>query len=332
MRPEASVILLTTLTGAGQGLFLALFVAQVLALSGLVAPRPDAGFDVAGSAIALVLCGAGLVASFFHLGRPERAWRAIAQWRTSWLSREVIVLPAFMGAVFAWGVAQWLGWPPTASAAPGSGAIGPAAAIGPATVIGLLGALLALALFVCTAMIYACLPFLREWHSPLTLLNFTLLGCASGFTLAAALASRAAPDLTGLLTAVALAFTLLGLASRGASLARNARLKPKSTLQTAIGIRHPRIVQTSMGFQAGSFNTHEFFHGRPPGTLRWVKWAFLAAAFVLPAALLAAAMAAPSTPLLALAFAVQMAGLVAERWFFFAEANHPQNLYYSAVA
>jgi DMSO reductase anchor subunit len=32
------------------------------------------------------------------------------------------------------------------------------------------------------------------------------------------------------------------------------------------------------------------------------------------------------------AFAVQFAGLLAERWFFFAQANHPQNLYYQAVA
>jgi DMSO reductase anchor subunit len=32
------------------------------------------------------------------------------------------------------------------------------------------------------------------------------------------------------------------------------------------------------------------------------------------------------------AFAVQYLGLLAERWFFFAQANHPQNLYYQAVA
>ena len=53
-------------------------------------------FHAPASLIALLLTGAGLIASFFHLGRPERAWRTIAQWRTSWLAREVIVLPAFM--------------------------------------------------------------------------------------------------------------------------------------------------------------------------------------------------------------------------------------------
>ncbi|HRA79374.1 MAG TPA: dimethyl sulfoxide reductase anchor subunit [Burkholderiaceae bacterium] len=329
MRPEPSVILLTTLIGAGQGLFLAIFTAHSLAIFDLVPAQDGRAFDAVGSAIALALTGAGLIASFFHLGRPERAWRAITQWRTSWLSREVIVLPAFMFAVFAYALAQWSGWRPVVAELPGGGTIDLA------TIVGLGATLLAFALFVCTGMIYACLPFLREWHSPLTTLNFVLLGCASGFTLAAAFSTCAAPDLTRLFTGYALAFTLFGLAGRGAALIRNRRLKPKSTLQTAIGIKHPRIVQKSMGFQSGSFNTHEFFHGRQPGTLRWVKWAFLAAGFAVPALLLAAALAA-SWPaplaLLAPAFAVQFAGLVAERWFFFADANHPQNLYYQAVA
>ena len=68
-------------------------------------------FYAHGSLIALAFLVAGLVASFFHLGRPERAWRAAAKWRTSWLSREVIVLPAFMGIVFLYGVAHLVGLP-----------------------------------------------------------------------------------------------------------------------------------------------------------------------------------------------------------------------------
>jgi len=326
MRPELSVILLTTLIGAGQGLFLALVTVRVLGLVEF-APMPEgAAFDLAGGAIALALTGAGLIASFFHLGRPERAWRAAAQWRTSWLSREVIVLPAFMAAVLAYVLARWSGSGPVLVQFPGG------TVVDLATALGLVAALLAFALFVCTAMIYACLPFLREWRTPLTVVNFVLLGCASGFTLAAALSASASPAHTRLLVWYALAFTLLGLAGRGASLVRNARLRPKSTLQTAIGIKHPRIVQTSMGFQSGSFNTREFFHGRAPGTLRWVRWGFLAGAFAVPALLLAGSLAAPAGAALAFAFAVQLAGLIAERWFFFAEANHPQNLYYQAIA
>jgi DMSO reductase anchor subunit len=97
-------------------------------------------------------------------------------------------------------------------------------------------------------------------------------------------------------------------------------------------VKHPRIVQTSQGFMGGSFNTREFFHGKTPGALRQVKWAFLLGAFVLPLALLALGLSSASAGLLALAFLVQYAGLLAERWFFLAQANHPQNLYYQAVS
>jgi DMSO reductase anchor subunit len=32
------------------------------------------------------------------------------------------------------------------------------------------------------------------------------------------------------------------------------------------------------------------------------------------------------------AFIAQYIGLLVERWYFFAEANHPQNLYYQGVS
>ena len=92
MKPAFSVIFLTTLIGAGQGLFLALFTHQSYALFGLLPTQSDPFYGY-GSALALSLLVGGLIASFFHLGRPERAWRSATQWRTSWLSREVIVLP-----------------------------------------------------------------------------------------------------------------------------------------------------------------------------------------------------------------------------------------------
>jgi len=193
-------------------------------------------------------------------------------------------------------------------------------------------ALASVALFVCTAMIYACLKFLQEWASPYTLVNYTLLGLASGCTLATALAGLMAPELVGFFGAAALLFTALGLVSRWLSLLRNARLVPRSTLQSAIGIRHPKITQRAQGFMGGSFNTREFFHGKTPGALRSVKWAFLLGAFVLPLALVALGIVSASAGLLVLAFVVQYLGLLAERWFFFAQANHPQNLYYQTVS
>jgi len=42
-------------------------------------------------------------------------------------------------------------------------------------------------------------------------------------------------------------------------------------------------------------------------------------------------MAEQSLGILLAAFVVQYLGLIAERWFFFAQANHPQNLYYQTV-
>ncbi len=326
MRPDLSVLLLTTLIGAGQGLFLALYTVQLYAVASLLPAPAGAGFYANGSFLALALLAGGLAASFFHLGRPGRAWRSAARWRTSWLSREVIALPALMVVVLLYGVAHLASWRAALLTLPSG------LPLDATLIFGAAGTVLAFALFLCTAMIYACVRFLREWASPLTVVNYTLLGGASGFTLAAAFSAWTAPEVTRFLAGWALVLTLLGAVSRIASLVRNARLRPKSTMQTAIGIKHPRIVQTAAGFLGGSFNTREFFHGRTAAVVRGVKWLFLAAAFVVPLPLLAAGGAGESRALLAVAFVVQFAGLLAERWFFFAQANHPQNLYYQAIA
>lgn len=312
MNPAFSVVFLTTLLGAGQGLFLALFAVEAGVAAGAWA-APASGFYSWGSAISVLLLGAGLLASFFHLGHPERAWRAAAMWRTSWLSREVIVLPAFMANVAAYG------WAHCQDSTLSMG-------------VGIAGVVVCLLLFICTGMIYACIKFLQEWATPLTIINFVVLGSASGVMLAAALAAvRGEPNSYGLgVTAIVL--TLAGLVTRVASLYRNAQLTPRSNLQSAIGIKHPRIVQKAQGFMGGSFNTREFFHGRAPGTLRAVKWLFITGTFVLPLLLAGGAMDNNSAALLVAAFVVQFVGLVAERWFFFAQANHPQNLYYQAVS
>ncbi|MBS3916344.1 MAG: dimethyl sulfoxide reductase anchor subunit [Sulfuritalea sp.] len=325
MHPAFSVIFLTTLIGVGQGLFLALFTVESYAAFGLLPPQ-DSRFYALGSVVALGFLVAGLIASFFHLGHPERAWRSAAKWRTSWLSREVIVLPAFMGTVFLYGAAHFTGFNPTLATLPSG------APVNLTAILGVAGTVLAFALFICTAMIYACLRFLQEWHTPLTVINYTLLGGASGFLLATALAALVAPEVTRFYAGWTLILALLALAGRAASLLRNARLKPKSTLRTAIGVKHPRIVQMAQGAMGGSFNTREFSHGKSTALLRQVKWMFLLLVFPLPIGLLAGGVAVDSPILLLTAFAVQYLGLLAERWFFFAQANHPQNLYYQAVS
>jgi len=326
MKPAFSVIFLTTLIGVAQGLFLALFTAQSYALFSLLPVQDSRSFYALGTLLVIIISALGLASSFLHLGRPERAWRSAAMWRTSWLSREVIVLPVFMGVMLLYGLVHYTGWRPVLVTLPDG------VEVDASVVLGVIGTVLAFALFIATGMVYACMRFMQEWHSPLTVINYILLGGASGFTFAAAFATSQAPELAGFFAGWALIITLLAFASRGASLIRNSRLRPKSTLQTAIGIKHPRIVQKSAGFLGGSFNTREFFHGSSPSTLRSVKWVFLGAVFLVPALLLMAGLWMDVSGALTLAFTVQYLGLLAERWFFFAQVNHPQNLYYEAVS
>ncbi len=325
MHPAFSVIFLTTLIGAGQGFFLALYTEQVYSTVGLLPVQPNS-FYALGSAISLALLVAGLIASFFHLGHPERAWRSAARWRTSWLSREVIVLPALMLAVAAYGLVHYL------DLSLGSVGIETVVRGDLALVVGAGGVVLAFLLFLCTGMIYACIKFLQEWATWLTVVNYTLFGLASGFLLATAYAAFRAPALMTFYGAWTFIITLVVLVTRAASLIRNRRIRRKSTIQTAIGVRHARIVQKSQGFMGGSFNTRDFFHGAAPWLFRSIKWVFLALVFPVPLILLFNGMVERSAALITAAFVVQYLGLLAERWFFFAQANHPQNLYYQTIS
>jgi len=308
MNPAFSVVLFTTLAGAAQGLVVALALAT---LFGILTTPAFAGRVLATAGVMLVM---GLLSSFGHLGRKERAWRAVLMWRSSWLSRECIVLPVFIAWVALW----WFMLP----------------LVGTPVVIPLIALLLAALLWLCTAKIYACLRFIQEWAQPLTLVNFVLIGLASGALLASALAATSAePALLSVTGPAALVLTLAAWATRALSLRHNAALKHRSTLQSATGILSTTLVQKSMGMSAGAFTTREFFHGRTLAALGQVKLAFQLLGFALPALIAAVALASGSSALAWwLAVAVQAPGLLAERWFFFAQAKHPQNLYYQVVS
>ena len=268
--------------------------------------------------VAIVLLVVGLASSFLHLGRPARAWRAAAMWRTSWLSREVIVLPAFIALVALW----WLAAREPAST-PARLAL-PLAAIAGAAL-----------LWYCTAMIYACLRFIEEWAQPLTIVNFVLLGLSSGSVLASALAALAGESRALALAApLALVVTLVAWASRTAAWRRNAALRHRSTLQSATGIRSARLAQTSMGMSAGSFNTREFFHRASAAALRRIKAHRDRARLRVACVAAGAASLSVRCPIsrASLALLVQAPGLIADRWLFFAQAKHPQNLYYQVVS
>ena len=324
MHPAFSVIFLTTLIGAGQGLFLALFTGEVYGTLKLL-PAQSGNYYATGALISFLFLVGGLIASFFHLGHPERAWRAATRWRTSWLSREVIILPMLMGAVFVYMLLHYTGWNPVIVT------LRDGVAVNASMFVGAAGTVVAFALFLCTGMIYACIKFIQEWATALTPINYTLLGLASGFLLATAYAASMAPELVNFFGGWTLILVISGAATRAASLIRNARIKRRSSVQTAIGVRHTKITQRSQGFMGGSFNTREFFHGASLAVFRSIKWLFLLLVFLVPAVLLLAGMDKLLAGLIYGAFVVQYLGLLAERWFFFAQANHPQNIYYQTV-
>jgi DMSO reductase anchor subunit len=307
MNPAFSVVIFTTIAGAAQGMVVALALARLAGIA--MAPS----FLRTGLAIAGAMLLVGLAASFAHLGRPERAWRAVLMWRTSWLSREVIVLPAFIGVVALWWLASYVGidtvWLPLAAI------------------------VVAALLWYCTAMIYACLRFIQEWAQPLTLVNFTLIGLSSGLILTSALSVfLAQPQLLRAAGSAALVVTVVAWITRTMALRRNAVIKHKSTLQSATGIRAPNLVQKSMGMSAGSFNTREFFHHASVVAMKKARLTLLVLGFALPTLLLVWGLTASAGVAFVLALAVQVPGLVADRWFFFAQAKHPQNLYYQVVS
>jgi DMSO reductase anchor subunit len=307
VNPAFSVVFFTTLAGAAQGLVV------TLALAACADVPMSLAFQQLALVVAVVMLVAALLISFLHLGRPGRAWRAVLMWRTSWLSREVIVLPAYIAVVALWWLALGAGvftlWLP------------------------LLALVMSVALWYCTGMIYACIRFIQEWAHPLTLVNFMLGGMASGLVLACALAAtRAEIPLLASAGPCALVVTLVAWFMRARSLQRNARLVPRSTLQTATGITTTPLRQTSMGMSAGAFNTREFFHGVTTRVLANVRRVLVVMGYALPALFAMWGLQGGGTLAWVLAVVVQAPGMVADRWFFFAQARHPQNLYYQVVS
>src|SRR6266446_10209117 len=162
MHPALSIIFFTTASGAGFALVLLIGLGVPLGLL-----PANAGFGLAGLAASFVLAAGGLMSSVFHLGRPERAWRAFSQWRSSWLSREgVMAVATFVpAAIFAIG---WIFFGAT------SGVIG---------LLGVLAAALAAGTIYCTGMIYASLKPIHQWHNRWVVPNYLALGIMAGFLL-----------------------------------------------------------------------------------------------------------------------------------------------------
>ncbi|MFZ9759586.1 MAG: dimethyl sulfoxide reductase anchor subunit family protein [Burkholderiaceae bacterium] len=314
MRPPWSMVIFTVLAGAGQGLLVMLILEQWGSFSNQ-APATTSNAFLGPSLLAFGLLFAGLISAFFHLGRPSRAWRSASQWRTSWLSREIIVMPVVLGLAFVHGLQGVLELP---------------AYFGPLwAVVAPLALLACLAMWICTAMIYGCLKFLQEWATPWTPVAFILFGLTGGALFFGL--SRSVLPVEGLVVSKPLIGLLLlvSLTVKALVFKRNAELRPKSTLSSATGIPG-NVRQVTMGIMGGSFNTREFFHGVSHGLMRQLRPTVLMLAFVLPLVMLfVLPLTAFTAALIAL---VHLLGMLAERWLFFAQANHPQNLYYQRIA
>jgi len=313
MHPAYSVLIFTTLSGAGYGL---LFLLGVLGAAGAVPADPLLGTVSLGLALAMIT--GGLLSSALHLGHPERAWRAVGQWRSSWLSREgVVALATYVPALaFALG---WIAYGRTNGA---WSAFGVAAALG------------AFATVYCTGMIYASLKTIRQWHNDWVTPGYLLLAFATGAVWLFALSALFGQG-RALFAWLALVALLLGAlaklgywrsidgARRGLTLASATGLDGMGTVRPWENAHsEPNYLMREMGF--GVARKHAF-------KLRRLA---LFLGFGVPAILIVLAGALGSalgTGLVGiLAALIAMAGVLIERWLFFAEAQHVVSLYYGA--
>ena len=313
MKPAFSIIFFTVSSGAGVGLLALLALVDRLAPGSLPAAALWRG-----ALLGLALLAAGLAASVLHLANPRRAWRSFVRVRTSWLSREALAA----AALFAVGVLYVL------VVAEGSAGAG-------RTLLAWATCLLAWTVLVCTAMIYASLKPVRQWHTRWTPANYLLLGHWSGAMLAAALACAYAPrpgaflGLTAILGCAALAGKLAYWRSIGTA-------APALTLERAIGvaegvrgpgpisIAHARLLD--VGHSHGTFLTREFGFVLARQHARTLRGVAVALGFGLPLAWLATGLARWQLALAAAACCI--IGLLVERWLFFAEARHTVRLYH----
>jgi DMSO reductase anchor subunit len=311
MNPAYSVIIFTTVSGAGYGL---LFLIGLLRASDLMEREGWLGGTSVFMALSLV--SIGLLASAFHLGRPERAWRAFLQWRSSWLSREGVASTlTYVPAVMLW--ASWL--------IPGT-------PDGFARTVGIIAAIFALISVICTAKIYSTLVTVRQWNNRLVLPAYLALALASGAVLYVVLARLFAYDrpLYGLIAIASLAAALLIKLAYWRSIDH---APPGHTMAEATGLgRDTRVRQWEAPHTAENFVMKEMGYrvGRKHRTrLR----SFAMAGFLFGLAALAVAEVLPSVPaaVLSIASLLSVALAVAlERWLFFAEAQHVVTLFYGA--
>jgi DMSO reductase anchor subunit len=311
MHPAYSVIVFTTASGAGYGLLIWLSVATLLGL----APRSSA-FGLVAFGLSLGLVTLGLLASTAHLGRPERAWRAFSQWRTSWLSREGVAAVATYIPAGALALGFVFG-----ETVPGQVALAAALSI-PA----------ALATLWCTGMIYGSLTTIRAWNHRLVAPVYMALALATGGVLLCALLPVFGQPARWIAGATAIALVAAWILK--VHYWREIDAAPRThTAEAATGLGNlgtvrpldpphtqPNFVMREMGYQVARKHALK---------LRRIATGLL---FLVPLALLLWAFtplpAAAQLVLALIATISAAAGVLVERWLFFAEAEHVVVLYY----
>lgn len=311
MHPALSVIFFTTATGAGYGM---LFWLGAWAAAGAL--PGDRAFAPASLALSLVFITFGLLSSTFHLGHPERAWRALLQWRSSWLSREgamslLTYIPAFL-------------W--------GAGLMVFHRSDGIWSAFAALAALGALATVVCSAYIYRSLKPVPRWANGWVLPNYLALGAMTGAFWLAAMAAIFRTDglPLGLLAAALIVPARLLKYGYWRHIDRS---EASSSAETATGLAGPvRLLDPP--------HTSENYLLKEMGyrIARRHAWRLrrlvIASAFAVPLAFELAGLLLGGNPrvaLFVLAAPLATAGVLVERWLFFAEAKHTVTLYYGAA-
>jgi sulfite dehydrogenase (quinone) subunit SoeC len=307
MNPAYSVILFTTASGAGYGL---------LALLGLVGfnhgQASSPAFAITTAVTALALITIGLLSSTLHLGHPERAWRALSQWRSSWLSREGVAAVATYPVALLF-TATW------------SGLINAPALIKP---LGAVTMLMCIATVFCTAMIYRCLVTIRQWNHKLVWPAYLLFALATGATVLPAIAVWFGR--WQIFQAILASFAILGVAAVKIIYWRSIDAIPRI---------HTKGKATGLGENVRMWelpHTNQNFIQKEMGFVVARKHALKLrqlALVLLLVALLTTILTLVITPLLApIATIAAIAAAVVERWLFFAEAEHAAMVFYSRDA
>ncbi len=300
MHPAPSIIAFTVLSGLGLGL---------IATLGLGYGPGEGTFAWVACVFAFLVTAGGGAASAGHLARPDRAWRAFSQWRSSWLSREACLMVAAL-VFFGLYAGLWLlsglrlallGWIATA---------------------------FSLTTIHATAMIYAQLKTVPRWSATPTPALFPVFGISGGVLAYSTCLAVTGHDVPIFATLVALVLAA-GVGVWWQTQAAGARRGlDGSSLETATGLSglgRVRLLEPphtgdnyllrEMAFEVGRRRAFEL---RRVGAVL---------GFLVPLVLVLLAPLIGSWLMLP-ALLLHLTGMMALRWLFFAEAEHVQALYY----